>query len=176
MRGFHAELAESRAATDALFELVRPDSLYDRPIPERHRMVFYLGHLEAFDWNLFRDALGLASFHPSFDQLFAFGIDPKEGTLPDDRPGDWPSIAEVHGYNRRVREELDRGLDALPDTLRHVALEHRLMHAETFAYMLHNLPYEAKRGAETPAASGPAPPAETVEIPAGPAVLGRRPD
>ena len=37
--------------TDKLFELVRPESLYARPIPERHRIIFYLGHLEAFDWN-----------------------------------------------------------------------------------------------------------------------------
>ena len=32
-------LAAARAQTDALFQLVRPDSFYQRPIPERHRMV-----------------------------------------------------------------------------------------------------------------------------------------
>jgi hypothetical protein len=47
-----ARLGRARAQTDALFEIVRPDSLYDRPIPERHRIVFYIGHLEAFDRNL----------------------------------------------------------------------------------------------------------------------------
>ena len=45
-------LAESRSATDDLFQMVHADALYDRPIPERHRIVFYIGHLEAFDWNL----------------------------------------------------------------------------------------------------------------------------
>ena len=45
-------LAEARANTDQLFELVRPEALYDRPIAERHRLIFYVGHLEAFDWNL----------------------------------------------------------------------------------------------------------------------------
>ena len=45
-------LTQARACTDALFAMVRPDSLYERPIPERHRIIFYLGHLEAFDWNL----------------------------------------------------------------------------------------------------------------------------
>jgi len=35
------------------FAIVNSDSIYERPIPERHRIVFYVGHLEAFDWNLF---------------------------------------------------------------------------------------------------------------------------
>ena len=47
-----ATLAEARARTDDLFAILRQDALYERPIPERHRLVFYLGHLEAFDWNL----------------------------------------------------------------------------------------------------------------------------
>ena len=64
-----------------------PDSLYERPIPERHRIIFYIGHLEAFDWNLFHDrVLGLKSFHLEFDRLFAFGIDPVGGGLPTDQP------------------------------------------------------------------------------------------
>ena len=60
-----------------LSALMSPTALYERPIPERHRIIFYIGHLEAFDWNLLaRYALDRPSFHPSFDRLFAFGIDP----------------------------------------------------------------------------------------------------
>ena len=44
------------------------------------------GHLEAFDWNLISQAAAVPSFHPEFDQLFAFGIDPKPGQLPQDEP------------------------------------------------------------------------------------------
>src|SRR5664279_3096135 len=88
-------LTHARLQTDELFRLVRPDSLYDRPIPERHRIIFYIGHLEAFDWNLIgRYALDIRSFHPEFDRLFAFGIDPPPGQLPNDQPSDWPSLAE----------------------------------------------------------------------------------
>ena len=65
--------------TDALFGLVRPEAFYDRPVPERHRIIFYFGHLEAFDWNLVRQAAAVPSFHPELDQLFAFGIDPGQG-------------------------------------------------------------------------------------------------
>jgi iron(II)-dependent oxidoreductase len=78
----HTRIHEARANSDELFEIVRPEALYDRPILERHRIIFYLGHLEAFDWNLLLEPLGLASFDPDFDRLFAFGIDPVEGGLP----------------------------------------------------------------------------------------------
>ena len=69
-----SRMASARAATDELFSILRPDALYDRPIPERHRLIFYLGHLEAFDWNLIAlRAFGGEPFHPDFDRLFAFG-------------------------------------------------------------------------------------------------------
>src|SRR6266498_3770951 len=93
------ELADARALTDGLFTLLCPDALYCRPIPERHRLIFYLGHLEAFDWNLMRDSvLGAGSFHPEFDRLFAFGIDPVGGGLPTDQRSDWPTVAAVQDY------------------------------------------------------------------------------
>src|ERR1700733_3233549 len=152
------QLANARQRTDDLFAIVTPDSLYERPIAERHRIVFYIGHLEAFDWNLFHDRVfRLNSFHPEFDRLFAFGIDPVGGGLPTDQPSQWPSIAEVQQYVRKIRSRLDEKLpDALSDssfssrdgfpvsTLLNVAIEHRLMHAETLAYMLHQLPLNRK--------------------------------
>jgi len=167
----------AREQTDALFGLVRPDALYDRPIPERHRIIFYLGHLEAFDWNLIaRYALDKRPFHAEFDHLFAFGIDPPPGQLPNDQPSDWPSLAEVQRYVQRVRDELDTVLDDVPEQLLHVALEHRLMHAETLAYILHQLPYESKiaPGLKRPAASAE-PLASMLTIPAGTARLGLAP-
>jgi iron(II)-dependent oxidoreductase len=177
-------LAESRRLTDELFDLVRPDSLYERPIPERHRIIFYLGHLEAFDGNLLRDRLlNLPPFHPEFDRLFAFGIDPVDGGLPSDQPSDWPSVEESRAYAQRIREQIDAELDAAllshssrefpPSLLLNVAIEHRLMHAETFAYMLHQLPLDRKRGvARKPALLGPAVMPRMIEIPAGVATLG----
>ena len=167
-------LEAARAQTDVLFKLLDPHALYDRPVAERHRLIFYLGHVEAFDWNLIsKHAVAKPSFHPSFDRLFAFGIDPEPGGAPADRPSDWPSEKEVRDYGARVRREIDASLPEIPDQLRHVAVEHRLMHAETLAYLFHNLPYESKRG-PAPAASEPRPIAnKMIEIPAGVAVLGR---
>jgi hypothetical protein len=98
-------LSDARKETDKLFALVRPDWLYERPIAERHRLVFYLGHLEAFDWNLLRPHMRNGeAFRARFDRLFAFGIDPVGGGLPSDSPSDWPSVAEIRSYNQRVRQ------------------------------------------------------------------------
>jgi len=151
-----ARLQQARAETDRLFDHVRPEFLYERPIPERHRIVFYVGHLEAFDWNLLRERiLGRTSFHSEFDNLFAFGIDPVDGGLPTDRPSDWPVLVQVCDYVSQVRQALDDGLTAAlshkvgledhsANQLLNVAIEHRLMHAETLAYMLHQLPLNQK--------------------------------
>ena len=101
-------LADARRQTDALFSIVRTDSLYERPIAERHRIVFYIGHLEAFDANLLQPGLSLKSFLPDLDRLFAFGIDPVDGGLPNDQPSQWPAITEVRDYVSRTRKEIGR--------------------------------------------------------------------
>ena len=171
-------LEQARRRSDELFTLLVPDALYDRPIPERHRNIFYLGHLEAFDWNtLCRKTLDMPSFHPEFDRLFEAGIDPPPGRLPEDQPTDWPSAAEVKSYVARVRQAVDQAFERneLPEEMRRVAIEHRLMHAETFTYMLHNLPHERKiepPGA-APKLTGPAVKRAMIEVPAGPAALGQ---
>ncbi len=170
------ELARARERIDELFQLLREGALYDRPAPERHRLIFYLGHVEAFEWNMIcRYDLSIPSFHPRFDDLFAFGIDPDASGFPSDKASDWPSFAEIQQYNRRVKETVDSHLsDATPQVV-HVAIEHRLMHAETLAYLLHNLPPERKM-ALAPATAPPAAPppsGEYVEVPAGAATLGQ---
>src|SRR5579863_4190629 len=123
----HASMAEALAAarrrTDELFDILIPEALYDRPIPERHRNVFYLGHLEAFDWNqICRNTLDKPSFHPEFDKLFEFGIDPPVGRLPEDQPSDWPTVEQVRRYNARVRQAVDQALASrqAPDQIWHV--------------------------------------------------------
>ena len=101
-------LNRARAATDLVFAQVRREALYDRAIAERHRLIFYLGHLEAFDWNLIGSgALGLPPIDATLDPLFAFGIDPTNGDLPDDQPSDWPALAEVQRYGTRARSAMD---------------------------------------------------------------------
>jgi ergothioneine biosynthesis protein EgtB len=190
-------IQDARRNTDALFGIVRAESLYERPIPERHRIIFYIGHLEAFDWNLLKSKASerfaaASESSPELDKLFAFGIDPVDGGLPNDQPSDWPKLEAVWNYVADRRRAVDALLheaqsrdrngaqDSSLDTLLHVAIEHRLMHAETLAYMFHQLPYAAKRAgaqSEMPTAGNSSRSAgrdHVLSVPAGVATLGLR--
>jgi ergothioneine biosynthesis protein EgtB len=180
----HVRLIRSRETTEQLFGILKDEAFYERPIAERHRVIFYLGHVEAFDWNLLGErAFGLKRFNPKLDQLFAFGIDPVDGGLPSDQPDDWPSRREIATYNERLRAELDSAIERTLEhpseghpqflTMLETAIEHRLMHAETLAYMFHRLPLEKKKALrdEQPA-TAPVIRQKLVEIPEGPATLG----
>ena len=180
-----ARLAHARARTDELFRLVRAEALFERSIPERHRLIFYLGHLEAFDWNMIaRAAFELTPFREDLDHLLAFGIDPVDTNLPTDQPSDWLPELEILDYNRRVRAAIDTCLQKAARSnddgpllenglIFQVGIEHRVMHAETLAYLLHQLPLEQlypQRILPDPPAPSTTP--RMVEIPGGTATLG----
>ena len=124
------------------------------------------------------------SFHSEFDNLFAFGIDPVDGGLPTDQPSDWPAPGASARIREQVRQALDDGLASElsqptgqeksdTDQLLNVAIEHRLMHAETLAYMLHQLPFDNKvRKPRQPELVVPSVEPRMIEIPAGNATLG----
>ncbi len=178
------ELGEARARTDAIFRCVAPEALRERPIPERHRLLFYLGHLEAFDRNLLLKRLPGDCAPNALDERLAFGIDPVEGDLPTDAPEDWPSVDAMRRYAVSVRAEIDARLrGGAPDAatarvlaeepLLDAVLEHRWMHVETLFYMLHRLDPSRLDVPPPRAGSGRAEPAtERVEIPAGATTLG----
>ncbi|MBE2250428.1 MAG: ergothioneine biosynthesis protein EgtB [Myxococcus sp.] len=174
-------LRAARQRTDALFEWLRPEALLERPIAERHRLLFYVGHLEAFDWNLIsRDTLGRAPRNAHFEQLFAFGIDPVDGRLPTDAPEDWPPLAEVRAWAKQARADVDLSLEHGPMNgwlaegwAAHLAIEHRLMHAETLAYLFQRLPLDRLHPGPAPEhLTGPAVEPRLVTVPAGVATLG----
>lgn len=176
-------LANARQLTDSLFHALQPAALLERPIPERHRLIFYLGHLEAFDKNLMTQAQCRPDPpQENLDRLLAFGIDPVDGELPQEPVSAWPSEREVRAYGARARAAVDRCLsesgieDGRGDAayLFQVAVEHRLMHAETLAYAMHRLPYEQKLPPRESRLSPTAalPEAAMIHVPAGRATLG----
>jgi formylglycine-generating enzyme required for sulfatase activity len=173
-----AQLDAARDETDRLFGWIAPEALYDRPIPERHRLIFYLGHFEAFDWNVLgRRSRGERPFHPEFDVLFERGIDPAPGQAQSDLPEDWPAADEVLSYNRRARDWLDRHFAEFDPDLVQMVIEHRLMHAETFAYLMHNMPFDRKApGPHQEASARPVPDNPLVRIEASTVTLGKRPE
>ncbi|MBC8089452.1 MAG: SUMF1/EgtB/PvdO family nonheme iron enzyme [Phycisphaerae bacterium] len=170
-----SELQRVRAHSDALFKLVSRETLYERPIPDRHRLIFYVGHLEAFDWNqLARTIHGMASFDTDFDRLFEAGIDPVPGQAASDEASDWPRLEAVLQYVARTRSAIDEIWEQLPSDRRQMVIEHRWMHAETLCYLLFQLAPELKRRpAVANSVNAPAQAQRFVSIPAGTAHLGQ---
>jgi gamma-glutamyl hercynylcysteine S-oxide synthase len=171
------ELHSARLESDRLFSILKPEALYERPIAERHRVIFYIGHLDGFDSiQICREALDVGSPEPELDALFQAGIDPDSAHLPADKPSDWPALERVKAYVERCRKSVDENLERAPEDVVYMALEHRLMHLETLAYMFHNFPYDMKKRPETIEASrGSRSERENEwrEIPEGEAILGK---
>ena len=170
------DIASARSESDRLFSILKPEALLERPINERHRVLFYIGHLDGFDSiQICRETLGIASPDPELDKLFQAGIDPEASQLPSDQPSDWPSLEQVRRYVSRARSHVDKHLDQAPEDVVSLVLEHRLMHLETLAYMFHNFDHSRKQPApdERPASAGRLVENEWREIPAGVAILGR---
>ncbi len=193
-----AELLSSfdaiRSRTRSLFDLVAPESYESRPIPLRNPIAFYEGHLPAFNVNtLLKKGLGREGVDPALERIFERGIDPEDETTaaPRGNVTSWPSRAEVLRYaeaaDGAIRDALENApleSEVRPALRRSEALfammEHELMHQETLLYILHQLPHDQKRRPAGPAPETaeiaetgcPAPPPETVRVPAGAAVLG----
>ena len=180
----------NRRRSRQLFDIVRPEAYYSRPISLRHPIVFYEGHLPAFSLNtLVKKALGRPGVDQRLERLFARGIDPEdEASASRSQRDQWPSRDDV----RRFADDCDALiLEALANApleqsghpLLHegqavyAILEHEAMHQETMLYMWHQLSYELKQAPATASAdaSGATPSPVRVAVPAGPATLGARP-
>ncbi len=172
-----AELKSARTQSDRLFAILTAEGIYARPIAQRHRVVFYIGHLDGFDSiQICREGLGLPSPDTHLDALFQAGIDPDSSHLPTDTPADWPSLEQVTAYISRCREHVDKNLESASEDVVHMALEHRLMHLETLAYMFHNFDYRMKHisaAVRLEQTSRKSPVNREIEIPEGEAILGR---
>src|SRR3954469_17465758 len=110
------ELRSARLESDRLFSILKHEALYERPITERHRVIFYIGHLDGFDSiQICREALGITSPDAELDALFQAGIDPDSAHLPVDKPSDWPALERVKAYVERCRKLVDENLERAPE-------------------------------------------------------------
>ena len=179
---------DNRARTRGLFEMLTPDAYYERPIPLRHPVVFYDGHMPAFAVNAFlKRGLGHPGLDGDLEVLFARGIDPADGAAASAAAiASWPSRDAVRRYGEQVDEAILTALASATiegegnAVLRRgqgvfTILEHEEMHQETLLYMWHRLDPRSKRrrdGYEPVGADEPGPAREMVSIPAGRATLG----
>ncbi|MEO6990545.1 MAG: SUMF1/EgtB/PvdO family nonheme iron enzyme [Candidatus Baltobacteraceae bacterium] len=178
----------NRRHSAAIFALVPADGYLERPIPLRHPLAFYEGHLPAFSAiTLLRKALGEPAIDEAFETLFRRGIDPaSEAEAAAKGVPVWPAHAAIAAYGARVdalivdalaRAPIDDGARS-PLLERAEAayniLEHEEMHHETLLYILNRIAPERKHSNGRLSRSKERPPAATgrVTIPGGIAVLG----
>ena len=182
---------ETRRRTTDLFGLLTPEAYYEQPIPLRHPVVFYEGHIPAFSVNtLLKRGLGRAGLDDDLEVLFARGIDPEDTAAADGAAiGSWPS-------RDTVRQYADQADEAILDALAHAPIEqaghpvlhrgqavftlveHEELHQETLAYMWHRLPMARKQRPSDALTvrHGVVPEPRQAVIPAGRTTLGARLD
>jgi hypothetical protein len=148
--------AAMRDRTRQIFELVATDAYDQRPIPLRHPIRFYEGHLASFARGQLLQA-GFLKGDPqaALTRLFARGIDPLSQNEADAAAiQEWPERAEVQDYIAGVDAEMRQAIkDGADPLFLHTALEHEEMHQETLIYLIHQLPETMKRA---PTLTGPA--------------------
>ena len=174
------ELARARSESDKLFRLLAPGTLYERPVAERHRLIFYLGHLDAFDWNhLARRSMSAPAFSSGVRDECCLNAALTRHSQVKRRADAAKGLAirsqKLKAIWRRTRAWIDSHLEELDPWILQMAIEHRHMHAETLSYLLHGLPYDRKVATRDDAVPYPsaAPPNPMVAIDAGSVTLGK---
>ena len=157
----------TRERTRSLFDLVKPEAYYERPIALRNPIVFYEGHLPGFSLNtLVKRALKQEGIDPQLETLFARGIDPEDEAAVRSPTDVWPAREEVQAFAAACDARVESAIaeaqledDRIPHLRGGEAvftiIEHELMHQETLLYMLHNLPHERKSSPVVSAAGRP---------------------
>jgi gamma-glutamyl hercynylcysteine S-oxide synthase len=187
-----AWFAKNRARSAQLFAMLDADTYYQRPISLRNPIVFYEGHLPAFNVIvLIKRGLGQPGVDEKLERLFARGIDPEdEQAAAANASSPWPSREAVQTYARAADDlmiealrhaTIDRPGHPVLDRAEgaYTALEHEAMHQETLLYMWHRLPHAVKqapennaRGAVLTAADRTPPVPRIAHVPAGRTTLG----
>ncbi|KAL8286340.1 hypothetical protein RQP46_004828 [Phenoliferia psychrophenolica] len=132
--------------------IIPHDLLMSKPIPLRHIILFYTGHIPAFAGIHLCRYFEEAPFEPArFADLFERGIDPDvsdpskinhwHSEVPE-KADEWPSLQEITAYQDLVRERIRKVYSAGEGnmTMRlarimFMIFEHEAMHAETLVYI-----------------------------------------
>ncbi len=176
---------------ESLLELLRYDeTFYRRADPLRHPLIFYSGHTAVFFINtLILAKLIETRIHPSYESMFAVGVDEMSWDDLNEQHYDWPSVADVQAYRGRVRDVVDDVIRTLPLELPItwdspwwavlMGIEHARIHMETSSVLIRQLPIDQVRPHplwEICRRSAPAPANDLIGVPAGRVVLGKRKD
>jgi len=139
---------------EKLFELMKDEeSYYLTADPLRHPLVFYFGHTATF----FINKLVLAKLidkriNPTFESIFAIGVDEMSWDDLNQSNYKWPRIPEIRAYRDRVKAKILELIDTLPLTMPiswespfwaiMMGIEHERIHLETSSVLIRQLPLD----------------------------------
>lgn len=134
-------------------QLADDDTFYLRADPLRHVILFYLGHTAVFYINkLFLAKIIDFRINPTFESIFAIGVDEMSWDDLDNRHYQWPSVPEVREYRQKVRETILKVIDQTPLELPvdwnspfwliMMGIEHERIHLETSSVLIRQLPVD----------------------------------
>jgi DinB superfamily len=148
MQSLHERYENVRRRTRQIFDLIAPEAFDMRPIPLRHPLRFYEGHLASFNSGmLLQSSFVKNDPQPELTKFFARGVDPLDTSAADKLTiRQWPERARVADYIAGVDNEMTRAFEWEIDPIYlHTAVEHEEMHQETLMYLIHRVPYDLKR-------------------------------
>lgn len=142
---------------EALLEVLKYDETFvHRADPLRHPLIFYYGHTAVFYVNklILAQLLG-ERINPTFESLFAVGVDEMSWDDLNEAHYDWPSVEAVQTYRDAVRVKVDQLIQSLPLTLPItwespwwviiMGIEHARIHLETSSVLIRQLPLDQVR-------------------------------
>ncbi|MBO6852074.1 MAG: 5-histidylcysteine sulfoxide synthase, partial [Marinobacter sp.] len=171
-----------------LFDCLDGDEgFYQKSIPLRHPLIFYLGHTATF----FVNKLVLAKLlperiDPHMESVFAVGVDEMSWDDLNDAHYNWPAVSEVMAYRAKVRAAVLELIESLPLALPInwdspwwpivMGVEHERIHLETSSVLIrqHDLSKVRPHPDWAPLAeTGEAPGNELITVPAGTVNIGK---
>lgn len=157
---------------ERLFEVIRDDaSYYDRPCSLRHPLIFYFGHTATFFMNKLVLAKLVDRINPTFESMFAIGVDEMSWDDLNDAHYDWPTVEAVREYRNQVKATILALIDRIdiqfpmnwhnPVWPILMGIEHERIHLETSSVLIRQLPISAVQ----PHASFPLCPHQQTPVP-----------
>ena len=134
-------------------QLKSDDIFYKRGDPLRHIILFYLGHTAVFFINkLYLAKIIDKRINPSFESIFAIGVDEMSWDDLDNNNYNWPPVSEVRAYRdeakRIILDVIDNSALQLPIDWDNpfwivmMGIEHERIHLETSSVLIRQLPLE----------------------------------
>ena len=139
---------------EKVFEVLKSDEVfYEKSEVTRHPMIFYFGHTATFFINkLVYMKIINERVNPSFESIFAVGVDEMSWDDMENSKSIWPSVNEVREYRREVKRVVDELIDTTPLTLPItkdspmwivlMGVEHERIHLETSLVLHRQMPLE----------------------------------